>query len=417
LVFGRAENNSYSLKLNSGQSITHNRFLVPDWGALRFDLYRPSLTGGRVSVTLEAVDDSGSFSSWVNLTAAVGTASEYLADTQRIGYGTTGFETFTVDVPDRFRGKTATLRFEASGGTVYLDNVFFKSQHLILGNPTRNGQIALPEDTQTNNYLLEKPQYAVSYNNETKNPNWVSWKIDGSWIGNDTNSVSRRSLRLTDLPDNYPPNTDFSASSGDEPWISDPSLPTANFPVKVEGEDLNNAVSSGSLQRGHLSAFRDRDRNAKDAIATFLTTNLIPQNTENNINNTAWAKFENYIENTLVSQGREVYVIAGGYYDTNRVNPRLVANNTVVNANGDFVLDSNNRITTGTLESIDAGQSISTRTNPKLISVPDFTWKIAVVLNPGQQLADISSNTQVIAIITPNRNTPPDSSGSIQLPN
>jgi hypothetical protein len=96
---------NYALKLGGGQSITHNPFLVPDWGALRFDLHVPSLTGGRVNVTMEATDGSAPWSTFVNLTQAEGTATSYLADTQRIGYGITGFETFTVDVPDRFRGK------------------------------------------------------------------------------------------------------------------------------------------------------------------------------------------------------------------------------------------------------------------------------------------------------------------------
>jgi DNA/RNA endonuclease G (NUC1)/PKD repeat protein len=264
-------------------------------------------------------------------------------------------------------------------------------------------------------YLIEKPQYALSYNNQTKNPNWVSWLIDKSWIGDSTNSVPRSSLKLTNLPPNYPPNTDYSAKSGSEPWMSDPSLSNATFPIKVEGADLNNAVNSGTLDRGHLTAFRDRDRNAKDAISTFLTTNLIPQNTSNNTLNSAWANFEGYLENTLVSEGKKVYIIAGGYYKPNQ--NRLVVNNTIVDSNSDFVLDSNNRIKTGTPNDLGPGESLSGRTNPKQISVPDFTWKIAVVLDPDQQLADIRSNTQVIAIITPNQQTPTSGGGSVQLPN
>jgi DNA/RNA endonuclease G (NUC1) len=351
-----------------------------------------------VNVTMEATDGSAPWSTFVNLTAAAGTATSYLADTQRIGYGTTGFETFTFDIPERFRGKTATLRFEASGGTVYLDNVFFKSQHLMLGNPTRNGQIALPEDNQVNNYLLEKPQYAVSYNNETKNPNWVSWKIDSSWIGNPTNSVPRSSLRFNNLPPNYPPNTDYSARSGQEPWVSDPTLPTGLFPVKVEGTDLNNAISGGSLDRGHLTAFRDRDRNAKDAIATFLTTNMIPQNTENNTINSAWENFESYLENTLIAKGKEVYVIAGGYYNSSRTNPRLVANNTIVDTNGNFVLDSNNRITTGTTNDLQTGQSLRPRTNPKQVGTLTSPGRLQLFLTLSKRFRTLPETHKLLPL-------------------
>ena len=61
----------------------------------------------------------------------------------RIGYGYQGFETFQVNVPDEMRGKTARLRFELHGDTeVYIDNVFFKSEHLKFGNPSLNQQEA-----------------------------------------------------------------------------------------------------------------------------------------------------------------------------------------------------------------------------------------------------------------------------------
>ncbi|MEB3340030.1 DNA/RNA non-specific endonuclease [Okeania sp.] len=56
------------------------------------------------------------------------------------------------------------------------------------------------------------------------------------------------------------------------------------------------------------------------------------------------------------------------------------------------------------------------RTNPKQIPVPDFTWKIATVLEPGQSLSDIDANTQVIALITPNRRPPAGKTGPVQLP-
>jgi hypothetical protein len=46
-VAGNLPNND-ALKLDAVQSITHNRFLVPGWGALRFDLHVPSLTGEQV---------------------------------------------------------------------------------------------------------------------------------------------------------------------------------------------------------------------------------------------------------------------------------------------------------------------------------------------------------------------------------
>lgn len=42
----------------------------------------------------------------------------------------------------------------------------------------------------------------------------------------------------------------------------------------------------------------------------------------------------------------------------------------------------------------------------KNILVPAFTWKIVVVLQPGEGIADVTANTPVIAVITPNRPSP-----------
>ena len=66
---------------------------------------------------------------------------------------------------------------------VYIDNVFFQSEHLKFGNPSLNQQEARTERAnQPNNYLIEKPQYAVSYNDSLKTPNWASYKLDPSWL-------------------------------------------------------------------------------------------------------------------------------------------------------------------------------------------------------------------------------------------
>ena len=33
------------------------------------------------------------------------------------------------------------------------------------------------------NYLMVKPQYALSYNRDNGESNWVSWHLDSSWLG------------------------------------------------------------------------------------------------------------------------------------------------------------------------------------------------------------------------------------------
>ena len=43
-----------------------------------------------------------------------------------------------------------------------------------LGNPSSATTVA----TATTNYRIARPQYALSYNNSTREPNWVSWNVD-----------------------------------------------------------------------------------------------------------------------------------------------------------------------------------------------------------------------------------------------
>ena len=53
------------------------------------------------------------------------------------------------------------------------------SIHLNLGNPSSaTTSVANPD-----NYLLDKPQYVLSYNNSKGTPNWVSWQLNKSWLG------------------------------------------------------------------------------------------------------------------------------------------------------------------------------------------------------------------------------------------
>src|SRR6476646_6475349 len=51
--------------------------------------------------------------------------------------------------------------------------------HLTMGNPSG----ATTSTTNSTNYLMEKSQYALSYNNSKRIANWVSWQLNQSWLG------------------------------------------------------------------------------------------------------------------------------------------------------------------------------------------------------------------------------------------
>ena len=139
-----------------------------------------------------------------------------------------------------------------------------------MGNPSG-------ANTSYSNYLIDKPQYSMSYNTYRGTPNWVSWHLSSAWLGS------------------TPRQDDFRA---------DNSLPSAFY--KVQSSDY----TGSGFDRGHNAPSADRTLTVTDNSATFLMSNMIPQAPTNN--QQTWANLENYCR-TLVSQGNELYIIMGQY--------------------------------------------------------------------------------------------------------
>lgn len=145
--------------------------------------------------------------------------------------------------------------------------------HLALGNPSQ-ARVVL---ANANNYLMKKPQFVLSYNRSKGIPNWVSWQLDQTWLGD----VDRRDDFRADL--SLPPN-----------W------------AKVDPEDY----SRSGYDRGHMAPSGDRTNSEANNSATFVMTNIVPQTPDNNRG--PWVDLENYCRD-LVDHGKELFIIAGGY--------------------------------------------------------------------------------------------------------
>lgn len=152
------------------------------------------------------------------------------------------------------------------------DNSLPAKIHLTMGNPSNAGAAA-------DNYLIQRSQYALSYNNTKHIANWVSWQLNQSWLG----SVGRT--------DDFRP---------------DASLPAGWYQVK--SSDYN----ASGFDRGHMTPAADRANTVENNSATFLMTNIMPQTPDNNRG--PWEKLESY-GRELVRSGKELYIIAGGYGD------------------------------------------------------------------------------------------------------
>ena len=146
-------------------------------------------------------------------------------------------------------------------------------------------------------------------------------------------------------------------------FSADQTLP-ADFYHVVDFDYRNSGYD-----RGHVVQSESRTTTDQENASTFLLTNILPQGGENNQG--PWSKFENYLNDRARGVGespKEVYVIAGGVYAP----------------------------TPGTLKS--EGK----------VAIPDYTWKVAVILPAGKGLADIqtASDLEVIAVEMPNLTTP-----------
>jgi len=217
-----------------------------------------------------------------------------------------------------------------SGGscTCSNDTTPTRDDNMAMGNPSN----ATTSTTDSNNYLMIKPQYTLSYNNSKGTANWVSWHLSLAWKG----SAARCNC-----------------------FTQDTSLPSGYYKVTTS------QYSGTGFNRGHLCPSEDRDSLETDNKATFLMTNMTPQSSV--LNQQTWGSFETYCR-TLITQGNELYIIAGGY---------------------------------GTGGTSDSGYATSL--NSGKINVFAHYWKVVVVLPTGSNdVSRVTNTTRVIAVDMPN---------------
>ena len=148
-----------------------------------------------------------------------------------------------------------------------------RDDHLALGNPSG----ATADVNQPANYLVTKPQYALSYHRDRGIPNWVSWHLSAAWLGT------------------TPRQDDFAA---------DLTLPSGWYRVS------STSYTGSGFDRGHQCPSADRTGSVTDNSATFLITNMVPQAPRSN--QQMWAGLEDYCR-TLVGAGNELYIVCGSY--------------------------------------------------------------------------------------------------------
>ncbi len=152
-----------------------------------------------------------------------------------------------------------------------------------LGNPTN----AVDDAANQRNRLIQRPQWAASYNSELGRPNWVAWELHRSDLG-----PAPRPQR----------------------FLADPMTPGGQRPI------LPADYTGSGFDRGHLCPPSDRRACDVDAESTMYMTNVVPQSQR--YNQQAWANFEEYCR-TLCKRGFVLYNIAGTDGDVERIGGKI----------------------------------------------------------------------------------------------
>ncbi|MBX2984934.1 MAG: DNA/RNA non-specific endonuclease [Bacteroidia bacterium] len=141
-----------------------------------------------------------------------------------------------------------------------------------------------PYDADTSNdYLIFRAQYALSYNRFKGVPNWASWELDDTWYG--------------------------TAGRFKGNFITDYTLPDSFY------KPTHNDYTGTGYDRGHVVQSHERSRSPEDNKATFWMSNVMPQTPD--LNRGVWLKFENFCKTLCLDSGYKLLIVAGGVYHSN----------------------------------------------------------------------------------------------------
>lgn len=272
-VLGSSEadrkNGAQAVRLQGNGRLTMN-FFLPN-GATTVTVQH-ALYGSDASSSWElwAQSESCNCDKWTKVGNTVATTSSVLQAAA-----------FTVNIPGSVKfeirkvsGGLARLNIDDFAVTEFgVTRPSIDNDHIALGNPSG----AVTDINSPFNYLMQKPQYALSYNEKEGKPNWVSWHLDIS---------DRGSAPRVDV------------------FGPDPTLPAGWYQVQA------NSYTGSGFDRGHNCPSADRTSSPENNAATFFMTNMMPQAPQNNQG--PWGDLEQYTRDAFLPNN-EVYIICGSY--------------------------------------------------------------------------------------------------------
>jgi len=230
----------------------------------------------------------------------------------------------------------------ASGSTTITSDVLPVGANARTGH---NTELGTPTDADpSDDVIIARRQYTLSYNVAHGGPNWVSWNLDDS----------------------------HKSHTGSSPRCNCFTADTALTRMGIQAWNTNDWINGGIWSRGHMSPSADWADTPGDNAPTFFLSNMIPQN--QTANSGAWGGLENDLRG-MVTASNEIYIIAGPIFTKNR---------SGAGVDGFGFMNSSGRI-----------------------AVPDSMWKVAIVVPDTRSASaiDSPSEVQVIAVAMPNEAT------------
>lgn len=191
----------------------------------------------------------------------------------------------------------------------------------------------IPE-VSSDEVIISRPQYVISYNKTRRSPNWVEWQLQTKDIG----TTPRTNV--------------FDIDPDLQKYLSD----SGSNELAVEPAEYSNSC----FDRGHQVPSKDRSDNVSNNTQTFMMSNMLPQTAY--LNRVVWEHLEQHTRDLVQKEGKKAFVIAGPVYDEDL----------------GFIGPQHD------------------------IPIPSKNFKIILILDANQTAADITPQTEVIAVMIPN---------------
>lgn len=156
----------------------------------------------------------------------------------------------------------------------------------------KNSNIGLGRPTSITGspIIISRPQYVISWNVETRSPEWVSWALNSENLGDVSRSSTFHLDRELDLV------------------LRDQNRKSVS----------PNDYKGTCIDRGHQVPSADRTASEADNQSTFFMSNVTPQSAF--LNRRLWVSLERFVRRRIVAHGARAYLITGAVYDSDSKN-------------------------------------------------------------------------------------------------